>query len=166
MNSLHVHLFINHLPIAGTILGALVLAFALGSKSKHTEMAAYMVFILSAIGTVISYLTGEAAEHAVKQMTGIVKSTIERHEDFSIYALSGLILLGILSLAGIIVLRTKRQSKPAGGMAVIIFVLSIICFSLIARTAYLGGQIRHTELHKDSTLQIQPYKDENFLKLP
>jgi uncharacterized membrane protein len=164
MDSLHVHLLINHLPIAGTILGAFVLAFALGFKSKHTEIAAYAVFIISTIGAVISYLTGEGAEHAVKQIPGLVKSTIERHEDFSIYALIALSILGIFSLIGI--MMTKRKSRPVGGMAIITFVMSLICFSLIAWTAYLGGQIRHTELSRDTIIQIQPYRDENLKRLP
>ena len=164
MDSLHVHLLINHLPIAGTFLGAFVLAFALGLKSKHTEIAAYAVFILSAIGAVISYFTGEGAEHVVKQIPGLVKSAIERHEDFSIYALIALCTLGIFSIVGIIM--AKRKSRPVGGMAIITFVMSLICFSLIAWTAYLGGQIRHTELRKDQPAQNQPYRDQSLKKLP
>jgi len=164
MDPLHVHLFINHLPIAGTIAGAVVLALALGFKSRHTEIAAYVVFILSSLGAVIAYLTGEGAEHAVKQIPGILKDTVERHEDFSVYALIALVILGIASLAGIILAR--RRSKPPGNTAVMIFSLSIVCFGLIAWTAYLGGQIRHTELNRDSSVQTQPYKDPNLKKLP
>jgi len=164
MNPLHVHLFINHLPIAGTILGAVVLALALGLKSRHTEIAAYTVFILSSLGAAASYLTGEGAEHAIKEIPGIVKSTVELHENFSIYALIALIILGIASVGGII--QAQRKTKPPGKIAVSILCLSIICMGLIAWTAYLGGQIRHTELKGDSSAYTQPYRDPNLQRLP
>lgn len=165
MDPLHVHLFINHLPIAGTILGAFVLILALWFRSKHTEIAAYALFILSSLGAVIAYLTGEGAEHAVRHIPGIVKDTIEQHEHFSIYALVALIILGIASVAGII--QIQQRSTLVKKVPYMMLILSVICFGLISWTAYLGGQIRHTELNnRDTSVQSQPYRDESFRKLP
>lgn len=165
MDQLHVHLFINHLPVAGTILGTIVLILALLFRSKHTTLAAYTLFIISSAGAGIAYLTGEGAEEAVEHIPGIIKDSIERHEDFSLYALIAMIILGIASLAGAFLVQKK--SRLVKRMSYFILALSVISFSLIAWTAYLGGQIRHTELKRDSqTRNEQIYRDESYRKLP
>lgn len=61
MNPTHIHLMITHLPIFGSILGALVLAYGIYVKSEQTKSAAYYLFIIAAIGAGIAYATGESA---------------------------------------------------------------------------------------------------------
>lgn len=148
MYQTHLHLVINHLAIIGSLLGILVLAFGIWKKSKDTQMAAYGLFILSAIGAVVTYLTGEAAEDAVEHLQGVEKNLIELHEHFSIYPLVALIILGLLSIAGIFFAR--KESSHRGRLSIVTLIFSVISFILIARTGYLGGQIRHSELHTGS----------------
>jgi len=144
MNQTHIHLLITHLPIFGSILGALVLIHGLGVKSNQTIIAAYYLFILSAIGAAIAYFTGEAAEETVEDFAGVLESSIKTHEDFAIYALVSLILLGLLSLLGLIF--TFKNSTFIRSMAFCVLFVSLVSFGLVARTGYLGGQIRHTEV--------------------
>ena len=141
------HLMINHLPIVGTFLGTLVLIFALWRRSDHTEVAAYFLFIISSLGAVIAYLTGEGAEEAVEHIQGISKNAIERHEDFSIYPLILLIILGIASIAGIILIL--KRSGWTKKMSYIILTFSVVSLGFITWAGYLGGQIRHTEMNKE-----------------
>lgn len=164
MDPLHVHLLINHLPIAGTFFGLLILILAVWRRSEHTEVAAYFLFIISTLGAVVAYLSGEGAEEGVENIPGIVESTIERHEDFAIYPLIALVLLGIASIAGIILIQKK--SKFAKKMSSIVLVLSVLSFGLIGWTSYLGGQIRHTEIRQNGAVQNQPYENERTAKLP
>ena len=151
MNQTHIHLLITHLPIFGSILGGLVLAYALWTKSNHTKIAAYYVFILSALGAGIAYFTGEAAEETIENIQGIAKNMIEEHEEFAIFSLVSLLLLGAASIIGILI--TIRKSIHARTTALVILFISLISFGLVARTGYLGGQIRHTEINdsKNST---------------
>lgn len=52
--------------------------------------------------------------------------------------------LGLLSLVTLVVGWNKeRLSKP---MVLVATVLSLITFGAMARTGYLGGQIRHSEI--------------------
>jgi uncharacterized membrane protein len=146
MNQAHLHLMITHLPIFGSILGAMVLIYGIWSNSKQTKMAAYYLFIVSAVGAVIAYSTGEGAEDAVEKIQGISKNLIDEHEEAGLFALISLIVLGIGSLFGLII--TYKESKYSGKISVATLVLSLICFSIVGRTGYLGGQIRHTELKK------------------
>ncbi len=159
MSQTHLHLLITHLPIFGSIIGALVLAYGLWTKSKHTKNAAYLIFILSAIGTGIAYVTGEGAEHAVKHLPGVTKNLIEIHEDAAIYALVSLIVLGGMSVIALIINRLKTSFTKS--TALIIFFISMVSFGLVARTGYLGGQIRHTEISNVETpIQHGDQKDD------
>lgn len=150
MNQAHLHLLVTHLPIFGSIIGALVLSYGLWTKSNQTKNAAYFIFIISAIGAGIAYLTGEGAEHAVKHIQGVTKNLIEVHEDAAMYALVSLMVLGAMSVITLVLGRFKTSFTRS--TATIILVLSLISFGLVARTGYLGGQIRHTEISTDATL--------------
>ena len=50
MDTAYIHLLINHLPVFGSILGAMVLVHGLYAKSDATKIAAYNIFTLSSIG--------------------------------------------------------------------------------------------------------------------
>lgn len=149
MNQTHIHLLITHLPIFGSILGGLVLAHGLWTKSNQTKIAAYNIFIISAIGAGIAYLTGEAAEETVENIQGIAKNMIDEHEDFAVFALVSLIILGVASIGGLFL--TLRKSALTSTAAIAILFISLISFGLVARTGYLGGQIRHTEINNSAT---------------
>jgi uncharacterized membrane protein len=144
MTQAHIHLVITHLPIFGSILGAFVLGYGLLTKSDQTKIAAYFLFIISAMGAGIAYLTGEGAEEAVEKIPGVVENLIKQHEDFAMYALVSLIVLGIISLFALFI--TYKKSALTNSVAMAMLFLSLVSFGLVARTGYLGGQIRHTEI--------------------
>lgn len=148
MSQVHLHLLITHLPIFGSIIGALVLGYGLWTKSNQTKNAAYFIYIISAIGAGIAYLTGEGAEEAVENLQGVSENMIELHEDSALYALISLIVLGVFSLLALFV--TYKNSSHIKTAATITLVVSLISFGLVARTGYLGGQIRHSEISADA----------------
>ncbi len=159
MSQTHIHLLITHLPIFGSILGALVLAHALWTKTDSTKNAAYTVFIISAIGACIAYFTGESAEETVENLQGVVEASIKQHEEFAIYALVSLIILGVASILGLFL--TLKKSLLTRTVAFIILFISLISFGLVARTGYLGGQIRHTEITNSATAPAQNSEKQN-----
>jgi uncharacterized membrane protein len=159
MNHVHIHLLITHLPIFGSILGGLVLAHGIGTKSYQTVVAAYYVIILSCVGAVIAYLTGEGAEEAVEDIQGVAKNMIEQHEDFALYALIASIAAGVFSALGLYL--TIKRSSLANTVAFLTLFVAIISFGLVARTGYLGGQIRHTEIGTTSTAPVGSEKDDD-----
>lgn len=157
MDQVHIHLLITHLPIFGSILGGLVLAHGIWSKSDQTKIAAYNVLIISTVGAAIAYLTGEGAEEAVENIQGVAKSMIEQHEEFALFALVGLIVVGVVSIIGLYF--TIKKSSLAKTIAILTLVVAIISFGLVARTGYLGGQIRHTEIGTASPAQGNSEED-------
>jgi uncharacterized membrane protein len=149
MNQTHIHLLITHLPIFGSILGAIVLAQGIWTKTEQTKVAAYYLFILAAIGAGIAYLTGESAAETVEKIQGVLEASIEEHEEFALFALISLIVLGVSAIGGLFLTFTK--SSLSGIAASVILVISLVSFGLVARTGYLGGQIRHTEVANGAT---------------
>jgi uncharacterized membrane protein len=100
--------------------------------------------VISAIGAGVAYLTGEGAEEGVENIQGISKNIIKQHEDAATYALVSLLVLGALALFALFVTYKKSSLIKTTAIASLIF--SFISFALVARTGYLGGQIRHSEI--------------------
>ncbi|MCU0423319.1 MAG: hypothetical protein MUC81_10960 [Bacteroidia bacterium] len=144
MNQTHIHLIITHLPIFGSLFGMLVLLYGTWQKNSDTKVAAYLVFIISGLGSVIAYYTGEAAEEAVENLQGVVHATIESHEEFALIGLISLIVLGGISILSTIL--TLKKSTHSSILSTLTIIVAFISFCLAARTAYLGGKIRHTEI--------------------
>lgn len=157
MDQTYLHLLVSHLGIFGSILGGIVLAHALWTKSNQTKIAAYNLLIISSIGAGVSYVTGEAAEETVENLQGVSESIIEQHENFALYALIGLIALGVSSLIGLILTLKKHSLTRA--VAIFTLILSLISFGLVARTGFLGGQIRHSEIRGGANEQIDNSKE-------
>ena len=162
MNQTYLHLIFSHLPIFGSILGGLVLAHALWTKSNQTKIAAYYLLIISSIGAGVSYFTGEGAEETIENLQVVSESIIEKHEDFALYALIGLIILGLSSLVGLFV--TLKKHSLIRVVAIFTLVLSLVSFGLVARTGYLGGQIRHSEIRSGVNGQIDNSSEDNKQK--
>jgi uncharacterized membrane protein len=159
MNQTHIHLLITHLPIFGSILGGLVLAHGIWTKSNQTKMAAYHVLIISAIGAVIAYLTGEGAEETVEKIQGVSEKIIDQHGDFAVYALVALCILGVAALLGLFF--AFINSALSRTVAMITLIISLVSFGLIAYTGYLGGQIRHTEISTAIPIEQQNEEEDD-----
>ena len=144
MDQAHIHLLIVHLPLFGAFFGMLVLAHGLWHKSEQTSIAAFNVFIISAIGAAIAKFTGEGAEEAVEHIPGVLESAIELHEDAGFWAFVSMLVLGVASVLAIFLTRTKSTFSIT--MTRIVLVLAAFCLVVVGRAAYLGGQIRHTEI--------------------
>lgn len=153
MNQTHIHLLITHLPIIGSMLGALVLIHGIFTKSDQSKIAAYNIFMLSSIGAVIAYFTGEGAEETVENLQGVIESTIKEHEESALYAFISLIILGSISILGFI--ATVKKSSITRPLTFVILIISVISFGLVARTGYLGGKIRHTEITNNAVLPTE-----------
>lgn len=150
MTITYFHLLINHLPIIGSLLGGLVLAHGMGTKSIQTNIAAYYIFILSAVGAILAYLSGVSVNNSVDN---IQVDLISIHKKFAVYALVSLIIQGVVSLIILYVIYKKISYSSL--LEKTIMLLCIISFVLVARTGYLGNLIRHHDSIIKNTFEIQ-----------
>ena len=155
MNAAHLHLLMNHIPVIGIPIVGVLLVLALIMKQQALFRIALGFTVLLALMTVPVYLSGEPAEEIVEDLTGVPHAFIEEHEEIAQVTLIATEVLGALALLGL-ALAWKRGRVPKP-LAYGSLVLVLIASGLLARTAYLGGQIRHTEIRE--TLQLLPSQE-------
>ncbi len=150
MSLAHVHLILNHLPIAGTIFAAVLFAIAFIRKSGLLERVALGFLVAFAVLAIPVYLTGESAEEAVEHLPGVLEATIGRHEAA---AMASLVAMEIVGAAALVALVLFWQTSVPRAIAAGLIGLTVITSGLFGWTGYLGGQIRHTEIAGVTTVQ-------------
>ncbi len=144
MDATHLHLLLNHFPIIGSLLGVGVMAYGYITSSEQVKKAALWTWAAMAIVAIPVFLTGEPAEESVEGIASVSESLIEAHEEAAEFAIWLMEALGLLSLATLVIGWGKDTlSRP---MVLTATVISLATFGAMARTGYLGGQIRHSEI--------------------
>jgi uncharacterized membrane protein len=146
MNWPHIHLMLNHVPVLGTVFGALLLAYGVLRRDDAVQRAALWTFAIVALVAIPVYLTGEPAEEAVEHLAGTGERAIEAHEQAALFSLVAVELLGAVAL---IALLLARKASAKGVIRTALFV-SFVTVGLMAWTANLGGKIRRPELRQDA----------------
>lgn len=144
MDATRIHLMITHLPLFGLFLGFFALLYGFFAKNRGVKIVSLAIIVVAIAGGWIAFQTGESAEHTVENIAGVSHDAVEVHEEageLTNIFVSGLGLLSLVALYGEI--RGKRFAKQ---VIIAVLVLSIVSFYFVARTASLGGKIRHTEI--------------------
>src|SRR3954463_8979107 len=150
MNTVHLHLLLNHIPVVGSLLAVVLFAAALFLKETvSTKFALAFTAAVAAIAVVV-YLTGGAAEEAVENLAGVTERAIDSHEEAAEVTTIAIGIFGALSALALIIVRARRAPR---WLALAGLVGSIAVSGLMAWTANLGGQIRHTEIQGTTTKQ-------------
>lgn len=145
MDQQHLHLFINYLPTIGVFIGIIIFLLGFLFKSYEIRIAAYASFIISAIGELIVYIVGTAPVNATKSIPTISTTTLEHHENYSIYPLITFIILGIVAIIGIIL--TTKKSRFAKNFDSITLIIIIAAFGLIAWSGSMDWLLRGNNIN-------------------
>ena len=137
----YLHLLSNHIPIIGSLFGVLLLVLALFKPNLNTTLSAYLILLLSGLGGLVAYFTGEPAEESVEHIAGISHKVIHIHEEMAENSLIFVFLLTAAAIIGLWAERSKWESTKK--IERVTLVIGIIAFILFAFTGYLGGHIRH-----------------------
>lgn len=144
MDATHVHLLLNHFPIIGSLLGVGVMGYGYLTSSEQVKKAALWTWAAMAVVAIPVFLTGEPAEEGVEGIASVSEALIEEHEEAASAAVWLMEALGLLSLVALFLGKTKGSlSKP---LVLVSTILGLVVFGAMARTGYLGGQIRHSEI--------------------
>jgi uncharacterized membrane protein len=154
MNWAHVHLILNHFPVVTSILGLPLYLAAMLRRSDALRRAAFGVFILAGALALPAYFTGEPAEERVGHLPGVTEGDIDRHEESAEIATMIVGAQGALAV-GALLLMKRRPGLP-GPIAVTLLILSVAGAGLMARTANLGGMIRHGEIRTGPSASASP----------
>jgi hypothetical protein len=144
MNDAHLHLLVNHIPIVGGGLAAVVLAWGLIRKNRPIVQLGLGLLVFVGVASLAADLTGEGAEEVVEHSgVNYNHDAIEEHEEAAFFANMAAMLTGIAALATLLV----RKFRDGKAMPVVVLVLAIWATATMVRTGYLGGFIVHSEVH-------------------
>lgn len=150
MDASQIHLALNHVPLFFSIVGGLILLYGFIKKQDQIKYLSLYFMITAGLFTVPVYLTGEGTEEAVEQLPGVSEGLIESHEEM---AKIGLIIIIITSIIALITLILKKKTSLLKPALLLCIVLSFASFGVMAQTAHLGGQIRHSEIRNGAVIQ-------------
>lgn len=140
----HLHLLLNHFPTIGTIIAIGLYLGAVLRSNDDLRRASLAIFFGLAIVTLPTYMSGNAASAEVQNLPGISKAIVEAHEDAAVLSFIAMQLTG--AAAWLALWQMRRRSRPLRWHTPVILLLSMITFALMARTANIGGEIRHPEI--------------------
>jgi hypothetical protein len=144
MNPAHAHLVLNHIPVVGTIIGLIVLAYGMLRRSHEVRMAACFVLVLVALLAIPTFLTGEPAEELVEELPGVSHDVIHEHEEAAELAIWVIEIMGVAALVALL-WNWKRGAVPAW-LITVVLVTALAAVGTMGWTANLGAKIRHPEI--------------------
>jgi len=140
----HVHLLLNHFPVLGAVAGLGLLLLSLVRRSEALKRAGLEVWFVVSLLTFPAYLSGNAAEQAIAERPDVSMAFIAAHEDAAVWALALMQITGVLAWLALWKERRATHASPLPLAAVLL--LSVLTVAAMARTATLGGEIRHPEI--------------------
>lgn len=144
MNAAHLHLLLNHVPTVGAAIGLGLFLLSLIRKNDPLQRASLELFFVIALLALPAYLSGNAAQEVVKSRPDVSGAMIATHQDAALPAFVFMEITGAFAWLGL--WRFRRISRPARWNVSAVLLLSIVTLALMARTATLGGEIRHPEI--------------------
>jgi uncharacterized membrane protein len=147
MNLVHIHLLLNHFPVIGTLIGVILFVGSLVGKSDDLKKASLLIFVGIALLSIPVYMSGNAAQQAIKDLPGASQTLISEHQDAALLAYVFMEIAGAVAWFGL--WRFRRTSQYGRGTLSVILLLSIITVVLMANAANVGGAIRHPEILSD-----------------
>jgi uncharacterized membrane protein len=143
MDATKLHLIFNYFPLAGTVIGPIVLIYGTRRRSEKTQKIGLGILILTAILTIVVFGTGEAAGKGADLLIGQVWTNIQGHRASALPAFAVIETTGIFAFFGLINLMRKKALTQ--WLVIMVLLLSVASIALTARTAHLGRSIHSVD---------------------
>src|SRR3982074_2038133 len=146
----YIHVLLNHLPIYGTMLGALALAISLVLRSRAAQITALIVTLVAGASSYPVLVTGQRAYKAIRGMADDAGADVlDEHMDRAEKTIGGFYFLAALAIAGLLV--PIKWPKSAVPLAALTLVVAIFCSGIAVYIAQPGGRVRHPEFRPSET---------------
>ena len=150
MNSVQMHLALTHVPVILSFVGLILLIVAFIIKNTMLVKTSYVLLLVAGVAALPVFFSGEGAEEAIEKLPGVSDAVIERHEEVAKWAMISIAVAGLSALAALFSFRVLVASRV---FKMLVLLLAVTSGGLMAQTAHLGGQIRHTEIRNGVALQ-------------
>jgi uncharacterized membrane protein len=137
------HLLINHFPVVLSVAALTVAVLALFLKRRALWLTAMGALTSAGLFIYPVFFTGNQADHALNDPWYIHPGTIEAHDAAATWALWVILIAGAFGAYS----WWRSLKRPAEviptWMRAGVLVAALLAVSVVARTAYLGGEIVH-----------------------
>ena len=144
INVPHLHLLLNHIPTIGGGVAVVLLLVAFARKSNDLKRIAIEATYVVALLTFPAYLSGVGAQQTLLKMPEISQAFVDAHWNAALFTFVLMQMAG--ALAWLTLWKYRRSGTWSAPIVTAIFILSALSFAAAARTAALGGDIRHPEI--------------------
>ena len=144
MDWVHLHLALNHIPVLGTLFVGLLLVTALIKQNRELTQLSLIWFVALTLVSIPIKFTGDFAHQATADSEWLPTELVADHEQAADQATGAIFLLGLVAAYGLFQGRGNRPIPT--WLTAAIAILTLVTFALMARTANLGGQLRHEEI--------------------
>jgi hypothetical protein len=144
LNAAHLHLVLNHVPTIGAFVALGLLLMALIRRNEALQQIGLEVLFIVAVATLPVFVTGAAARPALKNGPAFSDTALRSHLDVAIAGFTVIELAGFA--AWVALFQSSRRGRAARGVVIAAMLLLTAGLLLMARTATLGGEIRHPEI--------------------
>ena len=151
----HLHLLLNHVPTVGTAIAIGLLVITLFRKHDAIRRVSLELFCVVALFTLPAYLSGLGTQIRVEeQMPEVSVELMQRHHDAALWASLLMLLTGAFAWLGL--WQFRRISRQTTFNLGAVMVLALLTMVAMARTATMGGEIRHPEILWDQSVLVEP----------
>jgi len=146
----YIHVVLNHLPIYGTMLGALALAISLILRSRAAQITALILTLIAGASAYPVFVTGQRAYKTIRNQSDDAGADwLDEHMDRAEKTIGVFYFLAALAIAGLLV--PIKWPKSAFPLAALILVVAILCSGIAVYIAQPGGRVRHPEFRTSDT---------------
>lgn len=144
MNYPHLHLIINHVPILGSVFALLLVLWGMARGSREVRRLALWVALIAGLTVYPAYFTGEEAHEQVEDYPGFDHDAAHEHEEAAEFSL--IVLLVSAGAAGVALFLGRGDRTEPGWARGAVLLGLVASTATVARTAWVGGEIRHEEI--------------------
>src|SRR5260370_24750559 len=152
----YIHVMLNHLPIYGTILGALALAISLVLRSRAAQITALILTLIAGVSAYPVFVSGQRAYKTIRGMSDDAGAdALDEHMDRAEKTIGAFYFMAVLALAGLLV--PIKWPKAGLLLAAVTLAVTVICAGIAISIGQLGYRIPHPEFLPSETLT--PYSE-------
>jgi len=152
MDAAHLHLMLNHFPLAGMLGALMIVTLGRCSKNEALTRTGLALVVLTGALTFPTFLTGEPAEKAIEHLPGISESLIEAHEEAAEKIVWLVGIAAAISAAGLI--QAFRKGVTPRWAVIGVLGLGVATAASLAWVNNLGGRISHPEIRGKTTTSV------------
>jgi hypothetical protein len=146
----YIHVVLNHLPIYGTMLGALALAISLILRSRAAQITALILALIAGASAYPVFVTGQRSYKTIRGVSDDAGADwLDEHMDRAEKTIGVFYFLATLAIAGLLV--PIKWPKSAVPLAAVTLVVAILCSGIAVYIAQAGGRVRHPEFRPNET---------------